>query len=55
MGAELVRLAADRRVDVTGDRIVVLDAAPTGDPELDAALASLAQARRPPRPKKWDG
>jgi hypothetical protein len=55
MGAELVRLAADRRVDITGDRIVVLDAAPTGDPELDAALSSLVQAGRPPRPRKWVG
>ncbi len=53
MGAELVRLAADRRVDIADDRIVVLDASPAGDPELDAALASLAQAPRPPRPKKW--
>lgn len=55
MGAELVRLAADRRVDIKDDRIIVLDAGPTGDPELDAALASLAQARRPPRAKKWVG
>jgi len=54
-GSELVRLAASRRVDITGGRIVVLDGGPTGDSELDAALASLAQAGRPPQPRKWVG
>lgn len=54
-GSELVRLAASGRVGITGDRIVVLDAGPTGDERLDAALASLAGARRPPRPKAWVG
>ena len=52
MGSELVRLAASRRVDITGDRIVVLDGGPTGDEQLDAALASI-WPRRPPRPKAW--
>ena len=54
-GSELVRLAASGRVGITGDRIVVLDGGPTGDERLDAALASLAGARRPPRPKTWVG
>jgi pyruvate/2-oxoglutarate dehydrogenase complex dihydrolipoamide acyltransferase (E2) component len=54
-GSELVRLAASGRVGITGDRIVVLDDGPTGDERLDAALASLAGARRPPRPKTWVG
>ena len=54
-GSELVRLAASGRVGITGDRIVVLDSQPTGDAQLDAALASLAGARRPPRPKTWVG
>jgi pyruvate/2-oxoglutarate dehydrogenase complex dihydrolipoamide acyltransferase (E2) component len=54
-GSELVRLAASGRVGITGDRIVVLDGQPTGDEQLDAALASLAGARRPPRPKTWVG
>ena len=54
-GSELVRLAASGRVWITGDRIVVLDTQPTGDEQLDAALASLAGARRPPRPKTWVG
>jgi hypothetical protein len=54
-GSELVRLAASGRAGITGDRIVVLDGRPTGDEQLDTALASLARARRPPRPKAWVG
>jgi hypothetical protein len=54
-GSELVRLAASGRAGISGDRIVVLDSQPTGDEQLDAALASLAGARRPPRPKTWVG
>ena len=53
MGAELVRLAASGRVDITAGRITVLDPAPTGDAEADAALASLAAQRRPPRARTW--
>jgi Golgi phosphoprotein 3 (GPP34) len=53
MGSELVRLAAARRIDIVRDWITVLDAAPTGDAELDAALQSLASARRPPRARTW--
>jgi hypothetical protein len=53
MGAELVRLAASGRIDIADDRIVVRDSAATGDAELDAALGSIAQARRPPRPRAW--
>jgi hypothetical protein len=52
-GSELVRLAAARRVDVVKGRIVVLDASPTGDPLLDAALASMARSRRAPHAKSW--
>lgn len=55
MGSELVRLAALGRVNVADGRIVVLDAAPTGDPELDAALRSLAGAGRPPKATDWVG
>lgn len=54
-GSELVRLAALGRVDVVEGRIVVRDAAATGDAELDLALASLAAARRPPKAKQWVG
>jgi len=48
-----VRLAASGRVRITDGRIAVLDAAPTGDAEADAALASLAAQRRPPRARAW--
>jgi hypothetical protein len=53
MGSELVRLAASGRVEIASGRITVADAAPTGDAEADAALASLAAARRPPRANAW--
>jgi len=53
MGSELVRLAARGRVSVNDGRIIVLDAAPTGDTQLDAALASLAGARRAPKAQTW--
>jgi hypothetical protein len=52
-GAELVRLAAARRVDIARGRIVVLDTTPTGDPLLDAALASMGGGRRGPSAKAW--
>jgi hypothetical protein len=53
MGAELVRLAAAGRVQIADGRITVLDPAPTGEAEADAALASLAAQRRPPRARTW--
>jgi hypothetical protein len=49
-GSELVRLAALRRVTIEGRRIVVLDAAPTGDVLLDEALASMDGQ---PKAKGW--
>ena len=52
-GAELVRLAAARRVDIVRGRIVILDTAPTGDPLLDEALASMTGGRRGPTAKAW--
>jgi Golgi phosphoprotein 3 GPP34 len=55
MGAELVRLAVLGRAEVAGERIAVVDAAPTGDAELDAALTSLAEAGRPPNATAWVG
>ena len=51
-GAELVRLAAGGRIDIAKGRINVLDAAPTGDAEADAALAGLA-AQSPPWALAW--
>jgi hypothetical protein len=53
MGSELVRLAAAGRLTITGGRVDVIDPSPGPDPLLDAALASLAGARRGVRAKAW--
>ena len=53
MGAELVRLAASGRIDIVDDQIVVKSPAPTGDAELDAALARIGEPDSPPRPGEW--
>jgi len=55
MGAELAALAAAGRIDISNGKIVVTDGTglTTGDQDLDAALAALATARRPPRPSNW--
>src|SRR5260370_40804180 len=53
MGSELVRLAASGRITIAGNRVIVHDRTPTGDAELDVALASLADAGRGVRPKTW--
>ena len=53
MGAELVQLAASGRIDIVDDQIVVKNAAPTGDADLDAALARIAEQASPPRPGEW--
>ncbi len=55
MGSELVRLVAANRIGISGGRLVVHSSAPTGDAELDAALASISQASRPPRAQRWVG
>jgi hypothetical protein len=52
-GAELVRLAAARRVDIVRGRIVILDATPTGDALLDEALRSMEGGLRRPTAKAW--
>jgi hypothetical protein len=54
-GSELVRLAARGKAEIADGRIVVRDAAPAGRAELDLALESLVQARRPPKAKAWVG
>jgi len=53
MGAELVLLASLGRIGIASGRINVLDPTPTGNAEADAALASLAAQRRPPRASSW--
>src|SRR5258708_34793663 len=55
MGSELVRLAAAGRITIAADRVMVLDPTPCGDPALDAALESLAGARREVQPRSWVG
>jgi hypothetical protein len=53
-GSELVRLIAKGLVEIEGGRLVVTEPVDsTGDPGLDAALASIAEARVPPTPKSW--
>jgi hypothetical protein len=55
MASELIRLAAAGRAWIAEGRIVARDQSATGDPELDAALLSLAGATFPPRPETWVG
>jgi hypothetical protein len=52
-GSELVRLAAAGRVGIARGRIVLQDTAPTGDPLLDEALASMGGRWREPTAKSW--
>jgi Golgi phosphoprotein 3 (GPP34) len=53
MGAELVQLAVSGRIDIVDDQIVVKSLAPTGDAELDAALAGIGEPDSPSRPGEW--
>ena len=55
MASELIRLAAAGRAWIDEGRIFVRDQTATGDPELDAALRSLAGTTSPPRPETWVG
>ena len=55
MASELIRLAAAGRAWIAEGRILARDQTATGDPELDAALRSLAGAASPPRPETWVG
>ena len=52
-GSELVRLAAERRIDIVDKRIHVLDATPTGDPLVDSAFANIQRSNRPPKASEW--
>jgi hypothetical protein len=53
MGAELVRLAACGRIDIVDDEVWVRCPTPTGDAELDAALARIGEPTTPPWPDEW--
>lgn len=55
MASELIRLAAAGRAWIAEGRIDARDQTATGDPELDAALLSLAGTTVPPRPETWLG
>jgi Golgi phosphoprotein 3 (GPP34) len=55
VGSELVRLVAMGRVGIQSGRVSVLNAEPAGDAQLDAALADIARARRPPKAEHWVG
>lgn len=51
--AELADLALRARVVVEDGRAEVVAGTPTGDPDLDARLAELGRARRPPKLERW--
>jgi hypothetical protein len=53
MGAELVRLAACGRIGIVDDQVVMRSPAPTGDADLDAALARIGEPDSPPWPAEW--
>jgi hypothetical protein len=52
-GSELVRLAAARKIEIAGKRIVLVDSGPVADPFLAAALAEIRGSKRPPRATEW--
>lgn len=52
-GAELVALVRERRIDLCGGRVIVLDETPTGDRTLDRSLATMACSSEPPWTHVW--
>ncbi|MDF5752988.1 GPP34 family phosphoprotein [Spongiactinospora sp. TRM90649] len=52
-GALLAELALSGRLDLGDKKITAADPAPTGDPELDDALALIAARDRPQKPEWW--
>lgn len=54
-GALLAELAVRRRVDLDGTKVVPVDPTPVGEEELDAALARIAEERRPRKADWWVG
>ncbi|MGH2919059.1 MAG: GOLPH3/VPS74 family protein [Solirubrobacteraceae bacterium] len=52
-GAQLHELVLAGRVHVQSDRVVRVDAAPTGDPQLDEVLAKIAKGDRPRASRHW--
>ncbi|MEZ0073730.1 GPP34 family phosphoprotein [Planotetraspora sp. GP83] len=54
-GAIVAELAVNGRIDLDGKKLVVRDASPLGDDELDAALARMAGESRDHKPEWWVG
>ncbi|GAA1538186.1 hypothetical protein GCM10009730_54310 [Streptomyces albidochromogenes] len=52
-GAALVELALAGRIAVTKGEVVVVDAAPVGEPALDAVLVALAGREKPRKARAW--
>lgn len=52
-GALLSELVVNERVELSDKRVVVRDASPLGDQELDGALARIAQEAKPRKPDHW--
>lgn len=52
-GAALVELALLGRIAVVGEDVVVLDAAPVGEPAVDPVLAALAGREKPRKARDW--
>jgi hypothetical protein len=53
MAAELIRLAAAGRIEISQNRVVVLSPEPTGDTGLDAALSNLDWLQPPLVASAW--
>ncbi|MFI5678360.1 GOLPH3/VPS74 family protein [Streptomyces cellulosae] len=51
--ASLVELALAGRIDVTDDKVTVVDATPLGEPALDTALAAIVDKDKPGRTRDW--
>jgi hypothetical protein len=52
-GALLLELALDERVAVDDKKVIVRDPAPTGDAQVDAALAAVAADSKPRKADHW--
>ncbi|MEN3585714.1 GPP34 family phosphoprotein [Streptomyces sp. ZYX-F-203] len=51
--ASLVELALADRIDVTDDKVTVVDPSPLGEPALDTALAAIVDKADPRKIKDW--
>jgi hypothetical protein len=51
--ASLVELVLAGRIDVTDDKVTVVDATPLGEPALDTALAAIGGKGSPGKTKDW--